>query len=176
MPSHMIIKTESIVGYNNKLNRANSNMKLGVNLDENIEQKSVGIKHNLGTSKVQLPHTDNPKSSQSVRKSTLGSSQIILSSKSVLGGASQIFNPLQPSQSEKPLQPTQGAEGYKDLINCQFKFQWHSSKVKEVSIFISDAKSDAIYIFACQAVTQNLLRRSMIAYLFKRLFFYIKTS
>lgn len=32
-------------------------MKLGVNSDVNIEQKPVGIKHNLGVSKVQLPHT-----------------------------------------------------------------------------------------------------------------------
>ena len=158
----MIINTENTFGYNNKLKRANSNMKLGVNLDVNIEQKSVGIKHNLRTSKVQLLHTDNPKSSQSVGKSTLGSSQIIPSSKS---GASQSLNPLQPSQSEKPLQSSwsekpldssqkivrdehgfnsnhelnscgtlsplfannAGAEGYKDLINFQFKFQWHSS-------------------------------------------------
>jgi len=48
----------------------------------NIEQKSVGIKHNLGANKVQLPHTD--KSSQIVGKNTLGSSQIIPSSQSVL--------------------------------------------------------------------------------------------
>ena len=52
MPSGMIINTENTFGYNNKLKRANSNMKLGVNLDVNIEQKSVGIKHNLRTSKV----------------------------------------------------------------------------------------------------------------------------
>jgi len=64
MPSRTIINTESKVGYNNKLKRANSNMKLGVNLDLNIEQKSVGIKYNLGTSKVELPHT---KCSQSVK-------------------------------------------------------------------------------------------------------------
>jgi len=38
-------------------------MKLGVNSDVNIEQKPVGIKHNLGTSNVQLPHAIKPKSS-----------------------------------------------------------------------------------------------------------------
>jgi len=57
MPSRMIINTESTVGYNNKLKKANLSMKLGVNSDVNIEQKPVGIKHNLGVSKVQLPHT-----------------------------------------------------------------------------------------------------------------------
>lgn len=57
MPSRMIINTESTVGYNNKLKKANSSMKLGVNSSVNIEQKPVGIKHNLGVSKVQLPHT-----------------------------------------------------------------------------------------------------------------------
>ena len=38
-------------------------MKLGVNSGVNIEQQPVGIKHNLGTSKVQLTHTDRAKSS-----------------------------------------------------------------------------------------------------------------
>ena len=33
-------------------------MKLGVNSGVNFEQHPVGIKHNLGTSKVQLTHTD----------------------------------------------------------------------------------------------------------------------
>ena len=40
MPSHMIINTESIVGYNNKLKRVNLNMKFCVNLDVNIEQRT----------------------------------------------------------------------------------------------------------------------------------------
>ena len=84
MPCHMIINTESTVGYNNKLKRANSNMKLGVNLDVNIDQKSVGIKHNLGTSKVELPHN---KSSQSVKESTLAPSQSV-----------------KPNQKDKPSQ------------------------------------------------------------------------
>jgi len=60
MPSRMVINTESTVGYNNKLRKANLSMKLGVNSDVNIEPKPVGIKHNLGMSKVQLPHTLNP--------------------------------------------------------------------------------------------------------------------
>jgi len=84
----MIINTESTLGYKNKLKRANSNTKLGVNLDVNIEQKSVGIKHNLGTSKVQLPHT---KSSQSVKESTLAPSQSVKPNQSD-----------KPSQTEKP--------------------------------------------------------------------------
>ena len=61
MPSRMIINTENTFGYNNKLKRAKSNIKLGVNLDINIQTKPVRIKHNLGTSKVELPHTDKPK-------------------------------------------------------------------------------------------------------------------
>jgi len=35
-------------------------MAPGVNSDVNIQQQPVGIKHNLGKSKVQLPHTVNP--------------------------------------------------------------------------------------------------------------------
>ena len=49
--------TKSTVGYNNKLKRVTPNMKLGVNSDVNADGTvSVGIKHNLGVSKVKLPH------------------------------------------------------------------------------------------------------------------------
>ena len=48
--------TKSTVGYNNKLKRVTSNMKLGVNSDVNADGTvSAGIKHNLGVSKVKLP-------------------------------------------------------------------------------------------------------------------------
>lgn len=57
MPLRMVINTESTVNYNNKLKKADSSMKLGVNLDVNISQQPAGIKHNLGKNKVQLPHT-----------------------------------------------------------------------------------------------------------------------
>jgi len=82
----MIINTESKLGYKNQLKRANSNMKLGVNLDVNIEQKSVGIKHNLGTGKVELPHTT---SNQSAKESLLRPSQSVK------------CNQREPSQNEK---------------------------------------------------------------------------
>ena len=57
MPSRMVISTESTIGYNNRLKRVEPTMKLGVNTDVNSKSKPVGIKHNLGKSKVLLPHT-----------------------------------------------------------------------------------------------------------------------
>ena len=57
MPSRMVINTESTVGYNNRLKRVEPSMKLGVNTDVNLKSVPVGIKHNLGKSKVSLPHT-----------------------------------------------------------------------------------------------------------------------
>ena len=57
MPSRMVINTESTIGYNNRLKRVEPSMKLGVNLDVNLKTVPVGIKHNLGKSKVSLPHT-----------------------------------------------------------------------------------------------------------------------
>ena len=57
MPSRMVINTESTIGYNNRLKRVEPTMKLGVNTDVNSKSVSVGIKHNLGKSKVLLPHT-----------------------------------------------------------------------------------------------------------------------
>ena len=56
MPSRMVINTESTVGYNNKLKRVSPSMKLGVNYDVNVDSGEVGIKNNLGVSKVKLPH------------------------------------------------------------------------------------------------------------------------
>ena len=56
MPSNLVINTESIVGYNNELQKATDGMQFGVNVGVNEKSKSVGIKHNLGGSKVKLPH------------------------------------------------------------------------------------------------------------------------
>ena len=56
MPSNLVINTESIVGYNNELQKASDSMQFGVNLGVNEKSKGVGIKHNLGGSKVKLPH------------------------------------------------------------------------------------------------------------------------
>ena len=41
MPARMIINTESIVGYNNKLKQAEAGMKLGVNNDVNLGTKKI---------------------------------------------------------------------------------------------------------------------------------------
>ena len=60
MPSNMIINTESVVGYNNKLMKATGDMKFGVNNSLNTESKPVGISHNMGSSKVKLPHSVEP--------------------------------------------------------------------------------------------------------------------
>ena len=62
MPSRMVINTESTIGYNNRLKRVEPTMKLGVNLDVNLKTVPVGIKHNLGESKVLLPSFSQPKS------------------------------------------------------------------------------------------------------------------
>ena len=52
MPSKMVINTESTVGYNNKLKRVTTKMKLGVNSEVNADGTvSVGIHHNLGRAK-----------------------------------------------------------------------------------------------------------------------------
>ena len=56
IPSNLVINTESIVGYNNELQKASDGMQFGVNVGVNEKSKSVGISHNLGGSKVMLPH------------------------------------------------------------------------------------------------------------------------
>ena len=64
MPSNMIINTESVVGYNNKLMKANEDMKFGVNNSLNTETKTVGISHSLGSTKVLLSHKTETKQKQ----------------------------------------------------------------------------------------------------------------
>jgi len=60
LPSNMIINTQSVIGFNNKLQKATADMKFGLNSELNSETKNVVI-HNMGDSKTDLPHkkTDN---------------------------------------------------------------------------------------------------------------------
>ena len=56
MPSHLLLITQSMVGYDNSLKKASSDMKLGVNKSLNLEMKSVGVRHmNGGSSKINRP-------------------------------------------------------------------------------------------------------------------------
>ena len=57
LPSKMVVNTESVVGYNNKLKKATSFMKIGVNSDLNIPVRCSTPKHNFGSGAVKLPHS-----------------------------------------------------------------------------------------------------------------------
>ena len=57
LPSKMVVNTESVVGYNNKLKKATRLMKIGANSDLNIPVRRSAPKHNFGTGAVKLPHS-----------------------------------------------------------------------------------------------------------------------
>ena len=57
LPSKMVVNTESVVGYNNKLKKATSFMRIGVNSDLNIPVRRSALKQNLGSRTVKLPHS-----------------------------------------------------------------------------------------------------------------------
>ena len=58
MPARMIINTESIIGYNNKLKQAQAGMKLGVNNSVNLETKKVALQlMDGGPSKINPPNS-----------------------------------------------------------------------------------------------------------------------
>ena len=57
LPSKMVVNTESVVGYNNKLKKATTFMRIGVNSDLNIPVRRSKQKHNLGSRAVKLPHS-----------------------------------------------------------------------------------------------------------------------
>ena len=53
----MVVNTESVVGYNNKLKKATRRMRIGVNSDLNIPVRRSAPKDNLGSGAVKLPHS-----------------------------------------------------------------------------------------------------------------------
>ena len=57
LPSKMVVNTESVVGYDNKLKKATTFMRIGVNSDLNIPVGRSALKHNLGSRAVKLPHS-----------------------------------------------------------------------------------------------------------------------
>ena len=57
LPSKMVVNTESVVGYNNKLKKATTFMRIGINSDLNIPVRRFALKHNLGSRAVKLPHS-----------------------------------------------------------------------------------------------------------------------
>ena len=58
MPARMIINTESILGYNNKLKQAKAGMKLGVNTDVNLGTKKAALQlMDGGPSKINPPNS-----------------------------------------------------------------------------------------------------------------------
>ena len=57
LPSKMVVNTESVVGYNNKLKKATSFMRIGVNSDLNIPVRRSAQKHNFRRGAVKLPHS-----------------------------------------------------------------------------------------------------------------------
>ena len=57
LPSKMVVNTESVVGYNNKLKKATTFMRIGVNSDLKIPVRRSTQKHNFGRGAVKLPHS-----------------------------------------------------------------------------------------------------------------------
>ena len=71
MPSKLLINTQSTIGYNYKLQKATSEMKLGVNNTINSDTKSVGIKSMDGDKSKTKRLTGDSKVNTMVNKSSL---------------------------------------------------------------------------------------------------------
>ena len=80
LPSKMVVNTESVVGYNNKLKKATSFMKIGINSDLNIPVRRSAQKHNFGRGAVKLPHsgveTQNNNQENKVKQATATAKQV----------------------------------------------------------------------------------------------------
>ena len=82
LPSKMVVNTESVVGYNNKLKKATSFMRIGINSDLNIPVRRSAPKHNLGSGAVKLPHSG-------VETQETKETRVVKSEKSEAGVASE---------------------------------------------------------------------------------------
>ena len=79
MPSHMVINTESTIGYNNQLKQATPDMKLSVNNDINLGTKKASLKlMDGGPSKINPPnsHPSNPIHKQAMEALGLGEKKV----------------------------------------------------------------------------------------------------
>ena len=83
LPSKMVVNTESVVGYNNKLKKATTFMKIGVNSDLNIPVRRSAQKHNFGRGAVKLPHSGvETQNSEAGAKLRTKETQVVKSEKS----------------------------------------------------------------------------------------------
>ena len=103
LPSKMVVNTESVVGYNNKLKKATTFMRIGVNSDLNIPVRRSTQKHNPGSRAVKLPHsgveTQKTKETQVVKSEKNEKSE--KSEKSEVTADAQTQSSSQPGKLEK---------------------------------------------------------------------------
>ena len=115
MPSHMILNTGSVVGYNNQLKQAGPGMKLGVNNDQSGHKKSALHLMGGGPSKINVPnsHPSNPIHKAAVSQRGEGQSPSAKQSKSFPAAVSRRGggqNPMVQSQPKKTAEPSSPSE------------------------------------------------------------------
>ena len=94
LPSKMVVNTESVVGYNNKLKKATTFMRIGVNSDLNIPVRRSAPKHNLGSRAVKLPHSG-------VETQKTKETQVVKSEKSEKSGKSEKSEKIEKSEKSE---------------------------------------------------------------------------
>ena len=102
LPSKIVVNTESVVGYNNKLKKATSFMRIGVNSDLNILVRRSTQKHNLGSRAVKLPHSGvETRDSGAGAKHRTKETQVVKSEKSEKSEKSKATADAEPGKLEK---------------------------------------------------------------------------
>ena len=102
LPSKMVVNTESVVGYNNKLKKATSFMRIGVNSDLNIPVRRSAPKHNLGSRAVKLPHSGvETQDSGAGAKHRTKETQVVKSEKSEKGEKSEKSEKIEKSEKSE---------------------------------------------------------------------------
>ena len=100
MPSNLVLNTQSTVGYNNNLKKANGDVKLGVNSDVNLDMKKVGVRlMNGGPSKIDRP-TSHP--STPIHRKSSSSSEKVMQSEKQSSSASERSEPSEKQKQVKP--------------------------------------------------------------------------
>ena len=133
LPSKMVVNTESVVGYNNKLKKATTFMRIGVNSDLNIPVRRSTQKHNFGRGAVKLPHSGVETQDSDRESSESGAGESQAAGAKLRTKETQVVQSEKSEKSEKSETREAGATADAEPGKLEAKPEQSSEKAKTVS-------------------------------------------
>ena len=133
LPSKMVVNTESVVGYNNKLKKATTFMRIGVNSDLNIPVRRSTQKHNFGRGAVKLPHSGVETQDSDRESGDSGAGESQAAGAKLRTKETQVVQSEKSEKSEKSETREAGATADAEPGKLEAKPEQSSEKAKTVS-------------------------------------------